>query len=109
MQRSLLALLLSLSGYALALNSGLGPVPDSVDRESPLSSVHGFLTAAHAGDYDLAAHYLDLDKLPVSTQAVRGPQLARRLKFVLDRKVLVDLSSLSREPEGDQNKPNLEQ
>jgi small-conductance mechanosensitive channel len=63
--------------------------------------VQGFLEAAHAGNYARAAHYLDLDFLPRSEQAERGHQLARRLKFVLDRKLLVDLSTLSKVPEGD--------
>jgi small-conductance mechanosensitive channel len=72
-----------------------------VDRQTPHAAVQGFLSAAHRGDYALAAHYLDLDFLPRAQQAERGFQLARRLKFVLDRKLAVDLSSLSKVPEGE--------
>ncbi|MFP2909837.1 mechanosensitive ion channel family protein [Pyxidicoccus sp. 3LFB2] len=86
---------------ALALNSGLGTPPPGVDRQTPHATVQGFLAAAHRGDYALAAHYLDLDFIPRAEQADRGFQLARRLKFVLDRKLAVDLSSLSKVPEGD--------
>jgi small-conductance mechanosensitive channel len=63
--------------------------------------VQGFLEASHSGNYSRAAHYLDLDFLPRSEQAERGSQLSRRLKFVLDRKLLVDLTALSKVPEGD--------
>ncbi len=59
------------------------------------------MQAAHAGDYKRAAHYLDLDFVSRADQVERGAQLARRLKFVLDRKVHVDLSALSKAPEGD--------
>jgi small-conductance mechanosensitive channel len=86
---------------AAALNSGLGTPPPGVDRQTPHDTVQGFLSAAHRGDYALAAHYLDLDFLPRAQQAERGFQLARRLKFVLDRKLAVDLSSLSKVPEGE--------
>ena len=86
---------------AAALNAGLGQPPPSVDRQTPHAAVQGFLSAAHRGDYALAAHYLDLDFIPRAQQAERGFQLARRLKFVLDRKLAVDLSSLSKAPEGD--------
>ncbi len=89
------------SSPAWALNSGLGAPPPTVDRQTPHSTVQGFLEAAHAGNYVRAAHYLDLDFLPRNEQAERGAQLARRLKFVLDRKLLVDLSTLSKAPEGD--------
>ncbi|NOJ79861.1 mechanosensitive ion channel family protein [Myxococcus xanthus] len=86
---------------AAALNAGLNPPPPSVDRKTPQATVQGFLAAAHRGDYALAAHYLDLDYIPRAQQAERGFQLARALKFVLDRKLPVDVSSLSKEQEGD--------
>ncbi|MCP3144089.1 mechanosensitive ion channel family protein [Pyxidicoccus xibeiensis] len=86
---------------AAALNAGLGTPPPTVDRQTPHAAVQGFLSAAHRGDYALAAHYLDLDFIPRAEQAERGPQLARRLKFVLDRKLALDLSSLSKAAEGD--------
>ncbi|MDY7228577.1 mechanosensitive ion channel family protein [Hyalangium rubrum] len=86
---------------AWALNAGLGPPPPTVDRQTPHATVRGFLEAAHAGDYKRAAFYLDLDFLPRGEQAEKGPQLARRLKFVMDRKLPVDLSALNQTPEGD--------
>jgi small-conductance mechanosensitive channel len=94
---------------AAALNSGLGQPAPSVDRKTPHATVQGFLSAAHRGDYALAAHYLDLDFIPRAQQAERGFQLARRLKFVLDRKLAVDLASLSKAPEGDPAEPRFDQ
>ncbi|HVG60704.1 MAG TPA: mechanosensitive ion channel domain-containing protein [Hyalangium sp.] len=86
---------------AWALNSGLGAPPPTVDRQTPLATVQGFQEASHLGDYKRASHYLDLDFVPRSVQVERGAQLARRLKFILDRKVPVDFSTLSKVPEGD--------
>ncbi|XXF76547.1 mechanosensitive ion channel family protein [Myxococcaceae bacterium GXIMD 01537] len=94
-----LAVLVSLPSWAL--NAGLGPTPPALDRQSPHATVQGFLDSAHHGDYARAAHFLDLDFLPRAEQAERGAQLARRLKFVLDRKLPVDLSALSKAAEGD--------
>jgi small-conductance mechanosensitive channel len=94
---------------AAALNSGLGQPPPEVDRQTPHATVQGFLSAAHRGNYALAAHYLDLDFLPRAEQSERGLQLARRLKFVLDRKLALDLSSLSKEPGGDPADPRFDQ
>ncbi len=78
-------------GSALAFNSGLSPPAEPVERDTPLAAVQGFLQAAHAGHYDLAAHYLWLNHIPKSDQAAQGARLARRLRFVIDRKLYLDL------------------
>ncbi|MCP3103275.1 mechanosensitive ion channel family protein [Myxococcus sp. K15C18031901] len=86
---------------AAALNGGLAAPTLPVDRQTPHATAQGFLAAAHRGDYKTAEHYLDLDFIPRDQQAERGFQLARRLKFVLDRKLAIDLSSVNKTPEGD--------
>lgn len=96
----LLSLLLPLT--ALALNAGLGDPPPTLDRQTPYAAAKGFSDAVHQGDYELAAHYLDLDFLPLAEQKSQGAQLARRFKFVLDRKLPpTALANLSKEPQGD--------
>jgi len=72
-----------------------------LDRQTPHATVLGLIESSHRGDYARAAHYLDLDFVPRAEQVERGAQLARRLKFVLDRKLPLDLSTLSKEPGGD--------
>ncbi|HLL55362.1 MAG TPA: mechanosensitive ion channel family protein, partial [Myxococcaceae bacterium] len=86
---------------AFALNPGLGPPPDTLDRDTPSAAVHGFLSAAHEGRYEEAAHYLYLDFLRRDQQAIEGPRLARRLRFVLDRKVWIDFTKISKDAAGD--------
>ncbi len=71
----------------VSLNPGLGEPPESVDRDSPSATVQGFLRAAHTGHYALAAHYLWLNHLPIASQAAEGARLARRLRYVIDRKL----------------------
>ncbi|HEY1904664.1 MAG TPA: mechanosensitive ion channel family protein, partial [Myxococcaceae bacterium] len=94
---------------ARALDDGLGEVPSDVDRSTPLATVQGFMTAAHKGDYKLAAYYLALDWIPRDRQKTEGPRLARRLRFVLDRKLFLDLGSISKEPGGDPARPGFDQ
>jgi MscS family membrane protein len=76
-----------------------GPL-DELERQTPRSSLRGFLTAGRAGDWDRAAGYLNLSPVPAAQRAARGPELARELKTVLDRTLWVDLEALSDEPEG---------
>ena len=60
-----------------------------------------FLTAARRGDFVGAAAYLDLRAISPSEREAAGPRLARRVKSVLDRRLWVDVDSLSDAPEGD--------
>ena len=92
----------------LALNDGLGTPPSDVDRSSPLAMVQGFQTATHHANYALAAHYLSLDQVPKADQPKEGARLARRLRFVLDRKLVLDLGAISKEPEGDPARPGFD-
>ena len=75
----------------------VGPVDDYA-RGVPRSTMRGYLESARAGDFERAARYLDLRRLP--SRESEGPRLARQLKIVLDRTLWVDLDSLSLEPEG---------
>ena len=112
MMRSLVLTLaadLLLAAPAHALDDGLGQVPSEIDRSSPLASVQGFLGAAHRGDYPTAAYYLALDWIPRDKQKAEGARLARRLRFVLDRKLFLDLGAISKEPGGDPAKPGYDQ
>jgi len=106
---TLLAGLMVLGAPARALDDGLGNVPADVDRTSPLATAQGFMTAAHHGDYELAAYYLALDWVPRERQKAEGPRLARRLRFVLDRKLFLDLGAISKEPQGDPARPGYDQ
>ena len=71
----------------------MGP-PDPYNRGTPRGSVYGYITACRAGDYERAAAYLDLRRLPAG-QRERGPELARRLKTVLDQTLWIDYVDLS--------------
>ncbi len=88
--------------------AGLSPLGAAVAQEAkeltratPREVVEGYLTASRAGDYELAAQYLNLANIPAAKREVEGPKLARELKLVLDQTLWVDLESLSNEPGGD--------
>jgi MscS family membrane protein len=71
----------------------IGP-EDPFNRGTPRGSMHGFLTASRARGYERAAEYLDLRGLP-SDEQDRGPEMARRLKAVLDQTIWIDIGNLS--------------
>jgi MscS family membrane protein len=77
------------------LNPGLGPVPPSVHRDSPRASFSGFMDAALHGEFDVAAHFLDLEAVEPARQRARGAVLARRLMLVLLRTRAVVPGALS--------------
>ncbi len=67
------------------------PAPDS-----PLASMRAFLEAADKTHWPEAARYLSLNDETRS----RGPELAQRLKGVIDSRRLIDLDTLSRDTGG---------
>ncbi len=81
------------------LNPGLGPPPEALDRSTPRTALRHFLEAAQTGDYETAAHLLNLTHLPRDEQAGRGPNLARKLSVVIDRRVWVDWLNLPGRPD----------
>jgi MscS family membrane protein len=71
------------------------PAPEAAD--SPRASARSFVDlAARKGDFKGAARYL---QLPTAEEA-RGPELARRLRSVLERHLDIDLDALSPLSEG---------
>lgn len=77
------------------LNSGLGEPPDKVRRQTPRETLRSFLTLSREGDYESAAHLLNLTELPAEEQAARGGRLARQLASVLQRGDWLKPSDLS--------------
>lgn len=55
---------------------------DRLGRETPYGTVFGFLQVAEAGDYSLAAQYLQMNN---ARRQSEGDQLAMKLKVVMDR------------------------
>jgi MscS family membrane protein len=64
--------------------------------DSPRSTVAEFLGLTRAGRYDEAARFLELP----AALAARGPELARKLRLVLDRELWIDVGKVSPLPTG---------
>lgn len=77
------------------------PTAVVMDGSTPRSAMVAYLTACRRGDYATAARFLDLRSFPPAQRELAGPGLARQLKIVLDRKLWVDVPSLSDDSEGD--------
>ena len=100
--------------FALLLGSALGaeqaparetaasPAPeipvDEFGRGSPRGTIKGYFEACREGDYEKAANYLDLRRIPGD-----GPTLARQLRIILSRTLWVDIETLSQEYAGRSN------
>lgn len=82
------------------LNAGLGEPPSSLDLETPQAALESFLFAARGGDYETAAHVLDLRDIEPGRQPLLGPELARRLLEIIDRKVWIDWEAITDRPDG---------
>ncbi|HVO11328.1 MAG TPA: mechanosensitive ion channel family protein [Vicinamibacteria bacterium] len=73
------------------------PEPVAEAADSPRASVRAFLDLTHRGDYTMAARHLVL----TAGDERLGPELARRLRAVLDRHLDLDLDTVSPASEGD--------
>ena len=73
------------------------PEPEQESPDSPRASARSFVElTTKKGDYKAAARYL---QLPPAEEA-RGPELARRMRAVLERRFDIDLDKVSPLPEG---------
>lgn len=82
------------------LNAGLPAAPDWLDRSTPQGAIETFLTMADDGQYDMAAHLLDMTSIPARDQAQKGPELAMMLRTVMDRRMVLDWYALPDTPDG---------
>lgn len=73
----------------------------AVDRSTPRRVMEGFVRANKEGGSGRAAEFLDLRALQPATRAAEGPRRARSLGLVLGWTVVLDLSRISNEPDGD--------
>jgi MscS family membrane protein len=85
-----------------------GWAQDPLHRDSPQSSVVGFLEACHAKDYHRSWRYLDLRKIPTTKWLKEGTQVSQQLEHILDHDTQFDVAALSRTPQGDGLRPNRE-
>src|ERR1039457_2026742 len=108
---ALLILVASLSFHSLAaqsvnslLKSGTmpqAPVSGSADplgRETPSGTVLGFLKAAQEGNERTAADYLQMS---AARRLSQGPNIAGKLKVLMDRTFVGSVRRISTSPEGD--------
>lgn len=68
---------------------------DTLGRETPRTSLQGFLTAARQLDYQSASDYLDFRNLPFTVAADQKAEIARQLHVSLDRALWIDIDGLS--------------
>ncbi|MDX1796786.1 MAG: mechanosensitive ion channel, partial [Hydrogenovibrio sp.] len=67
---------------------------------TPLSTLLAILEDTDHNDYKSAAQYLDLRYLPISVTEVGGPELLKQLMIIWNQQNMLDLSSISNDPNG---------
>lgn len=82
---------------------GLPPPPEGLDRSTPQRTAELFLDATREGDFVLAAYALDLRHLPTAQHSNQGPELARQLRYVLDRGLPLNPADLSDTEQGNRD------
>jgi MscS family membrane protein len=70
---------------------------DPLSRDTPSGTVLGFLQVAQAGNYKTAADYLQMS---AARRQTLGPDLALKLKTLMDRAFVGNLRRISTRPEG---------
>jgi small-conductance mechanosensitive channel len=78
-----------------------GTKSEAFDRQTPRSTMEGFLRNAKDGDFRRAADYLDLRAIPPEARERDGPELASKLAYFLQRQPSFDAAKLLDDPEGD--------
>ena len=73
------------------------PSADPLGRDTPSGAVFGFLQTAQNGNFKTAAEYLQMSAVRRQTL---GPELARKLKTLMDRAFVGGLRHISTRPEG---------
>ena len=81
-----------------AQTQGSTPAPaDQLGRGTPSGTVLGFLQSAQSGDYKTAADYL---QMTAARRQSQGPDLAEKMKLLMDRAFVGSLRRLSTSSEG---------
>ncbi len=79
---------------------GLPDAPAELDRSTPAKSIELFQSATEDGEFTRAAYVLDLRRIPKEEQAQVAPELARQLRYVLDRMLPLEVYHASAEAGG---------
>ncbi|WP_164512229.1 mechanosensitive ion channel family protein [Oceaniglobus ichthyenteri] len=82
------------------LNPGLPAPGDTVDLRTPHGAMATLIDNVEEGRLISAAHALDLSDLAPQIQAEKGPELARMLVSVFERRVIIPWGDLLQRPDG---------
>ena len=100
MTRKLSFALLLFSALSRAQGAPAANPADPLHRVNPRATVTAFLQACHQDDFNKAAQYLDLSRIPARQRAQQGPKLAQGLEALLNSASHFDVLQLSQDTQG---------
>lgn len=85
---------------AADLNPGLPAPSATVDRETPRAALETLVFLARQGDWENAAHLIDLSAISAVEQGDVGTDLVQKLETIINRKAVIDWDRLIDRPDG---------
>ncbi len=73
---------------------------DELKRDTPRGAYLGYLAACEQRDFDAAGRFLDLRFLGHNKRRLQGKEYAQKLRYILERTVVIDELSLADRPAG---------
>lgn len=81
------------------INRGLEAIEPPLRLDTPRSALEGYLAAIRTGQFNRAAHVLNLAAVPPENREERAPELALMLAYLLQRHDLIDWSEIPDQPD----------
>ncbi|WP_235296318.1 mechanosensitive ion channel family protein [Portibacter marinus] len=82
------------------INRGLGDVPVPMNRFTPQAAMETFFVSCRSGEFDRAAHVLNLNLLPEVAQINEAEILAEKLYYIINRRLQISWNDIPDRPDG---------
>jgi small-conductance mechanosensitive channel len=82
-----------------SLNAGLSEPGEPLNRATPRATLESFLNLAANQEFGRAAHLFNLALIPRQEQPEQGPELARKLHEIFNRRVWINWNNLPDRPD----------
>jgi small-conductance mechanosensitive channel len=82
------------------LNVGLDSIPNGVNLQTPQAALEHFILSSREERFDLAAYAINLNLLPNDLQKEKAKILAKKLYYVISKRIQLDWNKVPDRPDG---------